>query len=91
MQALVAITTRAFPERALCAELRFLLEAMLNALWEDPKMPYVATEGYDPRVVHYLQEAGIVETHDEDTPRMRLIAFHEPLPNARLVRPALYR
>jgi len=91
MSALVAITNRAFPDNDQCIQLRFLLETMLNALWEQPAHPYVPTQNYDPDVVRYVKEAGIVDPHPDDAECLRLIAFHEALPDAHAVRPAVYR
>lgn len=64
---------------------------MLNALWESPASPHVAVQAYDPTVVDYIRSARIAEAHPEDPYRLRFIAFHEPLPDTRDVRPAVYR
>lgn len=67
------------------------MQTMLNALWESPGNPYVPVQDYDPNVVDYIRKARIVESHPQDPARLRLVAFHEPLPDAHAVRPAVYR
>lgn len=68
-----------------------LTQTLLNALWESPSHPYVSTQDYDQGVVTYLRESNVVETHPQNTEQLRLVAYHEPLPDTHTVRPAVYR
>ncbi|PKI83422.1 hypothetical protein MVES_002347 [Malassezia vespertilionis] len=91
MRVLVNVTNKAFEEAALCAELRFLLEALLNAVWERPQDPYVQVDGYSARVVEYVKGARIAECSPKNRAHLHLVAFHEPLPDPSGVRPSVYR
>ncbi|WFC98948.1 hypothetical protein MYAM1_001681 [Malassezia yamatoensis] len=91
MLALVDLTNEAFTDADQCAQLRLLLETMLNALWESPSNPYVSIENFDTTVVNYLLQSHTAEKHLKDPNLLRLVAFHEPLPDTHAVRPALYR
>lgn len=68
-----------------------LIQTLLNALWENPSNPYVSTQDYDHDVVIYLRETHVVEPHPQNTEQLRLVAYHEPLPDTHTVRPAAYR
>jgi len=94
LRALISVTDRLFTEPALRTQLRMLLDvrigsearttdrqALLNAVWHRPYDAYVDSSMYAPSVVQRLWQAHLVETHPLDTSRIRLIAFHEQLPD----------
>ena len=75
---LVRATNLAFaPPRS--AQLRALLEALLNSAWADPHA-YIDTHPYPTDVVDYVLHAHLVEAHPSRPEQMRLVAFHEELP-----------
>lgn len=91
LRMMVKVTEGAFTEKQLCVQLRFLLEHLLNALWDTPSHPYVSTRGYDPAVLAFVQRAGLIEAHPSEASVVRLVAFHEPLPDPSMIRPTLYK
>lgn len=90
LHALVRITEQAFTDPALCIQLRDVLELFLNALWESPEDPYVNVCGINAHVLDFLQQAGLVESHPDTPDALRLVAFHEPMPDPNASRPTLY-
>lgn len=91
LRMIVTITEAAFTDKMLCIQLRFLLEHLLNAIWDTPSHPYVSTKGYDPAVLAFVQRAGLTEAHPSDADIVRLVAFHEPMPDPFTLRPTLYK
>lgn len=82
--ALVRATNLAFaPPRS--AQLRALLETLLNSAWADPNA-YIDTQSYPTDVVDYVRHAHLVEVHPSRPALMRLVAFHEELPTTHAVR-----
>ena len=82
--ALVRATNLAFaPPRS--AQLRALLETLLNSAWADPNA-YIDTQSYPTDVVDYVLHARLVEVHPSRPAQMRLVAFHEELPTTHAVR-----
>lgn len=94
LRALISVSDRLFTEPALRTQLRMLLDvrigsearmtdcqALLNAVWHRPYDAYVDSSMYAPSVVQRLRQAHLVEPHLPDTNRIRLIAFHEQLPD----------
>ncbi|WFD32269.1 hypothetical protein MSPP1_003314 [Malassezia sp. CBS 17886] len=90
LQALLRTTQRAFPDKARCVALRALLEALLNATWETPSNPYVDVDGVDKTVDEFVRRAHLVEAHPQDARLLRLVPFHEALPDASNVKTTQY-
>ncbi|KOS15460.1 centromere protein k [Malassezia pachydermatis] len=91
LKVLVSLTEHAFADPELCVQLRLLLEWLLNALWEQPDDPYVRTKGLDPSVLAFVQQAQLIEHHPSQAGLVRLVAFHEPMPDPQTLRPTLYK
>lgn len=91
LRMLVNVTEAAFTEKELCVQLRLLLEHLMNAIWDTPSDPYVSTKGCDPAVLAFLQRARITEAHPSEPSAVRLVAFHEPMPDPSMIRPTLYK
>ncbi|WFD18741.1 hypothetical protein MCAP1_000952 [Malassezia caprae] len=91
LRMIVNVTESAFTEKRLCVQLRVLLEDLMNAIWDTPSDPYVSTRGYDPAVLAFVQRAGLTEAHPAEASVMRLVAFHEPMPDPSVMRPTLYK
>jgi len=91
LRMIVNVTESAFTEKRLCVQLRVLLEHLMNAIWDTPSDPYVSTKGYDPAVLAFVQRAGLTEPHPTEVCAVRLVAFHEPMPDPSVMRPTLYK
>ena len=83
-------TCRAFDDRRQCQQLRQVLDLLLNALWDCPDDPYVSMRGLDTQVAAFLHQAGLVRAHPTEPDAVRLVAFHEALPDAHTSRPTVY-
>lgn len=90
LAALVRVTDRAFDDRRQCQQLRQVLDLLLNAVWDCPDDPYVSLRGLDTQVAAFLHQAGLVLAHPTEPDAVRLVAFHEALPDARTSRPTVY-
>ena len=90
LAALVRVTDRAFGDRRQCQQLRQVLDLLLNAVWDCPDDPYVSLRGLDTQVASFLHQGALGRAHPTEPDAVRLVAFHEALPDARTSRPTVY-